>query len=415
MDLIGVLSIIALVIAIVLGIVKPKVNVGLISIAFSYLLGIFLAGMTDKEIASLFPSNLFLMLVGVTAFFGIADQNGLLDQLAARSLKLINGRPHLLPIVFFFFAFILSAIGPGNIAATAVLAPLGMGLAHKLKANQLLMAILIVTGANAGAFSPIAPTGVILSGLSTNIQAGDSNTLLHVFFMSAVIQSISAIMAYFLFMRNAKNNHQEAIPMPIDATPFTRNHIITICAILSVLIATIVFDISLGMATFTGALFLMLIDSDIAEQVMSKIPWDTILLVSGVSILVGVMEKAGGLELATTFIAEYTPSGTIHASLAFITGIVSAYSSSSGVVMPAFIPLIPGIIEKMGSGDPVTMLIAIAVGSHMVDVSPLSTLGALCIANAKQDRPSLFRNLMMWGLSMAFFGAILSFLLLDYF
>ncbi len=414
MNTIAVVSITALVVAIILGIIKPKLNVGLISIALSFLVGSLLADLSDKEIAALFPSNLFLMLVGVTSFFGIAEQNGLLDGLAARSIRLIRGRQELLPVVFFVFSFVLSAIGPGNIAATAVLAPIGMGLAYKLRANQLLMAILIVTGANAGAFSPVAPTGVILSGLASDIKAGQSGTILQVFAMSALIQSVSAILAYVLFNKNREKHKIEKEEISCDNCPsFTRYQWFTMTAILFVLIATIGFDISLGLATFTGALILMLIDADLAEKVVAKIPWETILLVTGVSILIGVMEKAGGLAMATDILAEYTPQGLIHATLAFITGIVSAYNSSSGVVMPAFIPLIPGIIEKMGTGNPITMLISVAVGSHMVDVSPLSTLGALCIANAKEDRPKLFQKLMIWGLSMAVFGSILSFLFLD--
>lgn len=413
MNIIAVVSIIALVVAVVLGILKPKLNVGLIAIALSFLVGSFLADLSDKEIAALFPSNLFLMLVGVTSFFGIAEQNGLLDGLATRSIRLIRGRRELLPVVFFVFSFILSAIGPGNIAATAVLAPIGMGLAYKLNANQLLMAILIVTGANAGAFSPVAPTGVILSGLATDIKAGESATLLQVFAMSALIQSISAMLAYILFNRFKKQHETTKIISHKGTASFTSYQYVSMAAILLVLVATIGFDISLGLATFTGALVLMLFDTDIAERVVAKIPWETILLVTGVSILIGVMEKAGGLEMATDILAAYTPQGLIHTTLAFLTGIVSAYSSSSGVVMPAFIPLIPGIIEKMGTGNPVTMLIAVAVGSHMVDVSPLSTLGALCIANAKENRQKLFQNLMIWGLSMAVFGSILSFIFLD--
>ncbi|QQS44459.1 C4-dicarboxylate ABC transporter [Candidatus Roizmanbacteria bacterium] len=413
MNSVAVVSIIALVLAIVLGILKPKLNVGLIAIALSFLVGSFFAGLTDKEIAVLFPSNLFLMLVGVTSFFGVAEQNGLLDGIAARSIRLIRGRRELLPIVFFIFSFVLSAIGPGNIAATAVLAPIGMGLAYKLKANQLLMAILIVTGANAGAFSPVAPTGVILSGLASDIQAGETKTILQVFAMSALIQSVSALLAYVLFNRiQKKQEPAKEIPCE-ECIPLTSYQWLSVGAILTVLAATILFDVSLGLATFTGALLLMLFDTNIAEKVVARIPWETILLVTGVSILIGVMEKAGGLEMATDILAAYTPQGLIHAALAFITGLVSAYSSSSGVVMPAFIPLIPGIIEKMGAGNPVTMLIAIAVGSHMVDVSPLSTLGALCIANAKEDRQKLFQRLMIWGLSMAVFGSILSFLFLD--
>jgi ABC-type microcin C transport system permease subunit YejB len=66
----------------------------------------------------------------------------------------------------------------------------------------------------------------------------------------------------------------------------------------------------------------------------------------------------------------------------------------------------------LGGGDPVALISAINVGSHVVDVSPLSTLGALCIANAAEheDRDILFRNLFIWGLAMSVVGAIICYL-----
>jgi hypothetical protein len=51
-----------------------------------------------------------------------------------------------------------------------------------------------------------------------------------------------------------------------------------------------------------------------------------------------------------------------------------------------------------------------------VDVSPLSTLGALCLAAVppSQDRSRLYRQLMAWGWSMALVGAVVCQLLFGY-
>jgi hypothetical protein len=94
--------------------------------------------------------------------------------------------------------------------------------------------------------------------------------------------------------------------------------------------------------------------------------------------------------------------------MGFVTGLISVYSSSSGVVLPAFMPTIPGLIQKIGGGDPMAIASSVNVGAHLVDVSPLSTLGALCIANAalSEDRKKLFNKLMAWGLSMSVIGAL---------
>ena len=57
------------------------------------------------------------------------------------------------------------------------------------------------------------------------------------------------------------------------------------------------------------------------------------------------------------------------------------------------------------------MISAINVGSHVVDVSPLSTLGAMCIAEAgaHESRDRLFQRLLLYGLAMALVGALVSY------
>jgi hypothetical protein len=131
--------------------------------------------------------------------------------------------------------------------------------------------------------------------------------------------------------------------------------------------------------------------------------------------LIGLLEKTGGLALITDWLAAVATPNTLNAVLALTSGLASIGSSSSGVIMPLFIPLAPEIIEKLGAGNLVEAVIAIDAGSHMVDVSPLSTLGALCLAAmpAGQAREQLFKSLLAWGFSMAFVGALLAWVLLD--
>jgi hypothetical protein len=50
------------------------------------------------------------------------------------------------------------------------------------------------------------------------------------------------------------------------------------------------------------------------------------------------------------------------------------------------------------------------IGGHLVDVSPLSTIGALCLTAASDDNRALFNQLLAWGLSMSVVGALLCYL-----
>lgn len=410
-------TLIALLIAIIIGCIKEKMNTGIIAITFALVLGVYGAGMPIKAIASSFPTDLFLMLVAICLLFNMAAQNGTLEKLSKLFIKSVNGNPKLFPLLFFILTFFLSAIGPGNIAATALMVPIGMAVAANASISSLLMAIMICTGANAGAFSPIAPTGIIGIGLMDKIGVDGNNVAMTVFLASASIQSLSAISAYLFFKgyTAARTKKLEEFLKKQQLEQFSRPQLATLLAIAILVISVIFFKVNISLMAFILISILSFFNVANQEQAIKHIPWSTILLVSGISILIGIMEKTGGLDLATSMIASISSVNTINAMLALITGIVSAYSSSSGVVMPAFIPLIPGIIAKVGGGNIIEMIIAIAVGSHMVDVSPLSTLGALTIAatDEKENKNVLFRNLLLWGYAMAIVGALLAFIFLD--
>jgi hypothetical protein len=67
---------------------------------------------------------------------------------------------------------------------------------------------------------------------------------------------------------------------------------------------------------------------------------------------------------------------------------------------------VPGLSSQLGA-DPVSVALSMNVGATLVDVSPLSTVGAICIASVAIDADArkLFNALLAWGLSMTVVGA----------
>ena len=132
-------------------------------------------------------------------------------------------------------------------------------------------------------------------------------------------------------------------------------------------------------------------------------------MVTGVATLIALMEKTGGLTLFTSLLARLATPGTVNGVMAFVTGAISTYSSTSGVVLPAFLPTVPQLVQQLGGGDPLAIALSINVGSALVDVSPLSTLGAMCVAAVQDPDESqrLFHRLFAWGLSMVLAGAVI--------
>jgi hypothetical protein len=64
---------------------------------------------------------------------------------------------------------------------------------------------------------------------------------------------------------------------------------------------------------------------------------------------------------------------------------------------------------RLGGGDPLALAASMNIGAHLVDMSPLSTTGAICLAaitDPAQVRPT-YNRLLVWGLSMAVVGGVL--------
>ena len=132
-------------------------------------------------------------------------------------------------------------------------------------------------------------------------------------------------------------------------------------------------------------------------EAMKRMPWRVIVMVCGVTVLIALVEKAQGIDLLVLLVWKIATGGTVTAVVAFLTGIVSV-SSTSGVVLPAFLPMVPGLAEALPGATPLGIAMSMNIGGHLVDVSPLSTIGALCMAGASGDesRP-LFNKLLAWG------------------
>lgn len=405
----AVLALLALLLAIGLS-MTTRINVGVLAIALAWGIGVYAADMKVEAVIAGFPGGLFLTLSGVTFLFAIAKANGTLEILARQAARAVLGNAGLLPIVFFLLAGVLSTVGPGAILSVALVAPIAMPAAAAAGVSNLLTAIMVGAGANAGNMSPISSVGAMVGGLMEGIGLPGNQWLLWVVNFGAHVVVAGA--AYFLFggPRLLRAGRSARTP---DAKPVSRTHWITIAVTVAWMIGAVVWRVNPGLSAFAAGTVLMLLRVAEERDVIPLIPLDVIFMVTGVTMLIGVLEATGGMDLFTGMIARVATPATINPVIAFVTGAISTYSSTSGVVLPAFLPMVPGLVRQVGGGDPLAVAISINVGSALVDVSPLSTLGALCVATVA-DRVAareLFRKLMIWGLSMIVVGAVLAGLL----
>jgi Na+/H+ antiporter NhaD/arsenite permease-like protein len=408
------LSVAALVLAIIVSCVTT-LNVGVLAMALAWIVGVYAGGMPVATVMAGFPSQLFLTLCGVTLLFTLAQCNGTLDRLAHHAVRVCRGHKGVVPIMYFVLAAALASIGPGNISTAALVAPMAMTTAVRANIPLFLMAIMVGNGANAGSLSPFAPTGIIVNGLMARI--GMTGLAMETYLSNLLAHALVAFGGYFLLggwklfaAHSATVGAGAATGDPADGA-FARHHWFTL-AVIATLILTVIFGgVNVGMGAFFAATVLVLTRAADDREAIRRMPWSVIIMVSGVTVLIALLEKAEGIGLIAGLLARMSTPSSVTLVVALLTGAISVYSSTSGVVLPAFLPMVPTIAQQLGGANAVAIAMSMNVGGHLVDVSPLSTIGALCIAAVHgDDSRRLFNQLLVWGLSMTIVGALICYL-----
>src|ERR687897_2316661 len=135
-----VISILVLVAIFAIGTLRP-INMGLLGITAAFIVGAAV-GVEEDTVFAGFPGDLFIILVGVTYLFAIANNNGTVDWLVHAAVRAVKGRVALIPWGMFLVTSILTMVGSVVPAAVAIIAPIALGFAVKYRINPVLMGLM---------------------------------------------------------------------------------------------------------------------------------------------------------------------------------------------------------------------------------------------------------------------------------
>lgn len=387
-----VVSLLFLIGAILLGFFR-KINTGLVAIGLSLVLGM-LGGVSAKEIVSGFPTSLFMTLLGVMFLFSISQENGTLELLAKKTVSLAGSRTNLIPIIVYVFSTILAAVGPGTIPVMSLMAVFTCALAAEMGVSPLLLSATSVLGAAAGGISPIAPTGIL--GISLAAEQGITGIETAYFINSLIAQTVYFIVLYIVLGGYKMKSN---VVLNIKELPaFNKNQKITIVGMAILVIGVIGFNLNVGLLAFTIGLVLLLLGVSSEKKSIANIPWSTLILVSGVNVLMSIVIKLGGIDLLARGLASIMAPVTAAPLIGLTAGIMSWFSSTSGVVMPTLIPTVTSLVQNVGGNvSSVALISAITNTAHVAGTSPISTGGSLGLASyvqtshaSEEDQRKLF-------------------------
>ena len=437
-----VLSILGLCAMFVIATILP-VNMGVLAFVGSFLVGTLVAGMSTKDIIAGFPGGLFLTLVGITYLFALAQNNGTIDWLVQLAVRAVRGRIAAIPWIMFAIAAVLTSVGAVSPGAVAIIAPIALGFAAQYGISPLLMGLLVIHGAQAGGFSPIsiyggitngvvAKAGLPLSELATMtasfavnlgvsvllffalggrsllqrraLATGPAPSVPHVEIAGAQtgIQAYGDAESEALTEEIALETGQKvgAVSQTPGAAPALGSRgyqMLTLAGIVLLAVLTLAFKLDIGFVAITIGLVLSLIAPNLQKRAIGQVTWPEIMLITGVSTYVFVLEKMGTIDFVGHSVAGMGSPLLAALLLCLIGAVVSAFASSTAV-LGSLIPLAVPFLQGDSGVGAVGFIAAMAVSSTIVDVSPFSTNGALVLASAQGiDRDVFFRKLLAYG------------------
>ncbi|MHC5250657.1 SLC13 family permease [Enterococcus sp. LJL90] len=392
----SILIVLAIILSIFLG-EKFNINTGLIALAFAYLIGCFVLGMSIPDFLATWPTKLFLVIFSVSLFFNFAVVNGTLDKLANLLLYKMRRFSFFLPLIIYFITALVSGLGAGFFTSIAIMGTISMALCKSSNMNRMYASIAVSLGALSGANFMFSAHGVLFNSLLTQTPLADqAASLTQDIFIVSFIYPIFVVLILLFFSKRKSDENNLVIEKP---EVFNKKQKINLILIASLMVIVLFvpalnnlfpnkewlnfintrIDISLLAIVFAIICYFLKL-TDTPDKVMEKIPWSTIWLVCGVGMLIDVAVEAGTIDLLASFINKI-PTPIVPVAVCIIAGVMSIFSSTLGVVAPLMFPMVSGIAISTGF-SPALIIVSIIIGAQSTALAPFSTGGSLILGNS---------------------------------
>lgn len=419
-----VLFLVAMVLSIYFG---NKFNaIGLISMFFAYAIGVFGMGLKASAVVAMFPAKILFTIIGICWLFGYANENGTLRQITLILVYKFRKFPSLLPWIFFLIAGVICMTGASPYAPNAVLMPIMISVCLATGMSPLFGSLMVNLGAYIGAQVPWGQGANIQRGiLEESIHAGEIDAILWNGYISCVLFAvISGILVFILFKGwKAKVTDTSFItkPEPMNAEQKKTFALIILLVVMMVIpsllgllgvkpMAVLSKKLDISLVCISLAMVAALLKLADAKTVVNRhIPWNTLMMLAGVSMLVGVASEGGAVDLIGHWIGGNVSAALIVPMFVLLAAFMSVFAAGSSVVVPTLFVLVPSVLTTAPGINYHALYAGIAIGANASAVSPFSGGGSLTLANIKQDdiREKMFMPLIISAFALSVVAALI--------
>lgn len=375
----GLVSLIVLLLAIVIGFAR-NANVGILCVGFSMILSIVYK-IDMKEVIAGFSSSLFIQMVGITYLFAIIQGNGTLELLARKMVRLVGTKTHLIPFVMYILGFIVCAIGPGAIPSLAIIPVIAIPVAVSAGVNPIMTAIIGDLGVMSGRMSPLTPESAVVRELMKQ-QGLEANTI--PIMICLTFTALICVVLVYIYYKGWKVEKVEATTKE-KLPSFEPKQWLSILGLVVLAVGALFFSWNVGFTGFLVGSILIVLGCADEKKAISAIPWNVILMVLGVGILMNVITVSGGIDIMVVALEKVMNKTIAAMVMGVVAGIMSFFSSGLGVVFPTLIPTAAGLSGGLGVSA-IELVSVIVIGGTVAGFTPVSTTGALIMAGVSQQK-----------------------------
>ncbi len=406
------LSLAAILLSIILG-NRLKVNTGVLAGVFAVFIGILGLQMKAKDFFDLLPDKIIFTVTVITIFYGYLSENGTLSAFISHMIYAMKEKCALIPMAIFLFSIAISSIGIGAPTATAILAPIVMSIAPRIRQKSTLLGVSVSYGVCIGGNFILSQGGIISAAIidgSTEYAGMGRQIMMKAFLISLLFY----LAIYLVIYITGRSRDAQPFYDTVQPPPYTKQQKQSLLVLAVTLVTTLVFSLLAhflpagGLRTFFKEFdlsFIILLGilaqsllhlAEFPKVVQKHVPVQMLVFFTGMTLLMGVAQRAGIVEWLSALVRGSVPVPLVAGIMACIAGVMSCFSSTLSVVIPVLFPLVPAIAGEMGLSA--TLLYsAIFVGSTSAGISPFSTGGFLLVSNCqvREEYHSMW-NQLLW-------------------